>query len=155
MKTAPDPTLRRSGHSLLVLAKVNVPMIGQVFTINLFCLLQLDVYIPGVRIENLRNIYSYIRQNHIRKVFIISKVSSISRSNHCHLVNNHQRSPHVRIFEINFVVEISHSILLILIVSLIRFPGQVFIRQGNPQGLASIPFILSQQINRQIRSNPI
>ena len=48
-----DSTLCRSGHSLIGLAKVNVPTLGQGFRINLVGVLLLDVSIPGVRIGNI------------------------------------------------------------------------------------------------------
>ena len=74
MQTSLDSKLRRLDHILLGFSKVNVTTLVQGFRIDFFGLLWHDVSIPGVKIGNLRNIYNYIRQKHIRN--FLSEVKS-------------------------------------------------------------------------------
>ena len=117
MKTALESTLHCLGHSILVLSKVNVLTLGQGLRINLFCVLVLDVSIPGFRIGNIRNIYGYIRQNHIGKLSseVKSAVSVQVLSVTCSIIIKVTIT--AGSLQAISLAEILHSILLILIVS--------------------------------------
>ena len=119
VERSPNVALGGLPHRTMGFVWRDAPALGQCRRINLLFLLASNVAIPGRGVRNLRDID--VRSQYIAKIFIRSKVHSITASGRRDLVDHSQWSP-VSTPSGDVASWVNHCILLVLIHRTRRFP---------------------------------